>query len=174
MKNQILGQVIVVPLKTIMYGVKRTPRRYLLDSASQNFVLKRINNIGKNVDTFGHGVREHVIFGTAVRVGPKISETVKGKLSLGARILQVGGVEKIFKQLTAGPIAGLLFISSQKVGCCSDRSNEIPSTIEELVRAHYKVSIYLIYFPLSQIVFKYLQQVIFFQRLLHDVLQVTF
>ncbi|KAL0409111.1 UNVERIFIED_CONTAM: putative GEM-like protein 8 [Sesamum radiatum] len=34
----------------------------------------------------------------AVRLGPKLSETVKGKLSLGARILQVGGVEKVFKQ----------------------------------------------------------------------------
>lgn len=33
----------------------------------------------------------------AVRLGPKISETVKGKLSLGAKILQAGGVEKIFK-----------------------------------------------------------------------------
>ncbi|TYG36513.1 hypothetical protein ES288_D13G070900v1 [Gossypium darwinii] len=175
MKNQILGQVIVVPVKAIiMYGVKRTPRRYLPDSAGQNFVLKRINNIGKKADTFAHGVREHVIFGTAVRVGPKISETVNGKLSLGERILQVGGVEKIFKQLFIGPIAGLLSILSQKVGCCSDRSNEIPSTIEELVWVHYKVCIYLIYFPLSQIVFKYLQQAIFFQRLLHDVLQVTF
>ncbi|KAB1993953.1 hypothetical protein ES319_D13G067300v1 [Gossypium barbadense] len=144
MKNQILGQVIVVPVKAIiMYGVKRTPRRYLPDSAGKrNFVLKRINNIGKKADTFAHGVREHV------RVGPKISETVNGKLSLGERILQVGGVEKIFKQLFS-------------VGCCSDRSNEIPSTIEELVWVHYKV-------------FKYLQQAIFFQRLLHDVLQVTF
>ncbi|MBA0613975.1 hypothetical protein Godav_014320 [Gossypium davidsonii] len=93
-----------------------------------NFVLKRMNLLGKKADTFAHGVREHV------RLGPKISETVKGKLSLGARILQVGGLEKIFKQLfsfkegekllkacqcylstTAGPIAGLLFISSEKV-----------------------------------------------------------
>ncbi|MFQ6649474.1 hypothetical protein Gotur_022222, partial [Gossypium turneri] len=62
-------------------------------AGKRNFVLKRINNIGKKADTFAHGVREHV------RLGPKISETVKGKLSLGARILQVGGVEKIFKQL---------------------------------------------------------------------------
>ncbi|PPD87145.1 hypothetical protein GOBAR_DD15934 [Gossypium barbadense] len=146
MKNQILGQVIVVPVKAIiMYGVKRTPRRYLPDSAGKrNFVLKRINNIGKKADTFAHGVREHV------RVGPKISETVNGKLSLGERILQVGGVEKIFKQLF-----------SVREGEKLDRSNEIPSTIEELVWVHYKV-------------FKYLQQAIFFQRLLHDVLQVTF
>ncbi|XP_040966126.1 putative GEM-like protein 8 [Gossypium hirsutum] len=105
-------------------------------------------------------VKTEVIFGTAVRVGPKISETVKGKLSLGARILQVGGVEKIFKQLfsvregekllkacqchlstTVGPIAGLLFISSQKVAFCSDRSIKIPSPNGEMLRVHYKVLI---------------------------------
>ncbi|KAH1031099.1 hypothetical protein J1N35_043273 [Gossypium stocksii] len=236
MKNQIFEQVIGVPTKSTLYRVERTPRRYLPDSAGQyripssvegsntfrkgkrNFVLKRINNIGKKADTFAHGVREHV------RVGPKISETVKGKLSLGARILQVGGVEKIFKQLfsvregekllkacqchlstTAGPIAGLLFISSQKVAFCSDRSIKIPSPNGELLRVHYKVLI-----PLEKIkgtnesenmkkpsqkymeivtlddsefwfmgffnyqkAFKYLQQAIS-QRLLHDVLQVTF
>ncbi|KAG4110631.1 hypothetical protein ERO13_D13G059900v2 [Gossypium hirsutum] len=172
MKNQILEQVIGVPMKSTLYRVERTPRRYLPDSAGQyripssvevsntlekgkrNFVFKRINNIGKKADTFAHGVREHV------RVGPKISETVKGKLSLGARILQVGGVEKIFKQLfsvregekllkacqchlstTVGPIAGLLFISSQKVAFCSDRSIKIPSPNGEMLRVHYKVLI---------------------------------
>ncbi|KAE8727376.1 GEM-like protein 4-like [Hibiscus syriacus] len=52
-----------------------------------------MNKLGKKADSFAHGIREHV------RLGPKISETVKGKLSLGARILQGGGVEKVFKQL---------------------------------------------------------------------------
>ncbi|XVF44586.1 hypothetical protein PTKIN_Ptkin02bG0136500 [Pterospermum kingtungense] len=151
-----------------------------------------MNKLGKKADTFAHGVREHgtkhyyicvcmyvmsedegemkaklivVAFETAVRLGPKITETVKGKLSLGARILQVGGVEKIFKQLfsvregekllkacqchlstTAGPIAGLLFISSEKVAFCSDRSIKIPCPNGELLRVHYKVLI-----PISKI-----------------------
>ncbi|MBA0613969.1 hypothetical protein Godav_014317 [Gossypium davidsonii] len=93
-----------------------------------NFVLKRMNLLGKKADTFGHVVGEHV------RLGPKIGETVKGKLSLEARVFLVGGLEKIFKQLfsfregekflkacqcylstTTGPIAVLLFISSEKV-----------------------------------------------------------
>ena len=97
--------------------------------------------------------------GIAVRLGPKISETVKGKLSLGARILQLGGVKKVFKQLfgvgegerllkasqcyvstTAGPIAGLLFISNQRVSFCSERSIKFSSPNGELVRFHYKVS----------------------------------
>ncbi|CAK8574252.1 unnamed protein product [Lathyrus sativus] len=65
------------------------------------------------------------------KVLTKMSDTVKGKLRLGAKILRVGGVEKVFMQLfgvtdgekllkasqcylstTAGPIAGLLFIST--------------------------------------------------------------
>lgn len=93
-----------------------------------------------------------------VRLAPKITETVKGKLSLGAKIIQVGGVEKIFKQLfsvkegekllkacqcylstTAGPIAGLLFISKNKVAFCSERSLKFYSPSGELIRVHYKV-----------------------------------
>lgn len=172
MKNQILEQVIGLPITSKAYRVERTPRRYLPDAAGQfrisssaegsttfrkskgNFVLKRMNTLGKKADTFAHGVREHV------RLGPKITETVKGKLSLGARILQVGGVEKIFKRLfsvregekllkacqcylstTAGPIAGLLFVSSEKVAFCSERSIKIPSPKGELPRVHYKVLI---------------------------------
>ena len=96
---------------------------------------------------------------TAVRLGPKITETVKGKLSLGARILKVGGVGKVFKRLfsvkegekllkasqcylstTAGPIAGLLFISTDKIAFCSDRSIKITSPSGEMIRIHYKVT----------------------------------
>ncbi|XP_012479863.1 GEM-like protein 4 [Gossypium raimondii] len=166
MKNQLLEQVIGVPIKATTYGVeRRTSRQYLPDAAGQyhissqgstkskgNFVLKRMNLLGKKADTFAHGVREHV------RLGTKISETVKGKLSLGARILQVGGLEKIFKQLfsfregekllkacqcylstSAGPIAGLLFISSEKVAFCSERSIKVPCANGEYLRVHDKV-----------------------------------
>ncbi|GMI88410.1 hypothetical protein like AT5G23370 [Hibiscus trionum] len=236
MKNQILEQVIGVPMKSTTYRVERMPRRYLPDATGQywtpssaegsntfrkikgNFVLKRMNKFGKKADTFTNGVREHV------RLGPKFTETVKGKLSLGARILQVGGVDKIFKQLfsvgegeklmkafqcylstTAGPIAGLLFISNQKVAFCSDRSIKIPSPNGESLRVHYKVLIplekikgvnesenmkkpsqkymeivtvddfelWFMGFLNHQKTFKYLQQAIS-QRLLDDVLQVTF
>ncbi|RVW51467.1 GEM-like protein 4 [Vitis vinifera] len=82
---------------------------------------------------------------THMRLGPKISETVKGKLSLGARILQLGGVKRVFKQIfgigegekllkasqcylstTAGPLAGLLFISTQRVAfAVRDQSNSL-------------------------------------------------
>ena len=92
-----------------------------------------------------------------MRFGPKFSETVKGKLSLGARILQLGGVKRVFRQIfcakegekllkasqcylstTAGPIVGLFFISTQRVAFCSDRSIKFSSPNGELVRIHYK------------------------------------
>ncbi|THG13982.1 hypothetical protein TEA_024851 [Camellia sinensis var. sinensis] len=95
-------------------------------------------------------------------LGLKISETVKGKLSLGAKIIRVGGVEKIFKHnfsiregeklskasqcyfsTTAGPIAGL-FISTDKVAFCSERSIKLSYSNGQAVRIHYKVSIPLI------------------------------
>ncbi|RVW51373.1 GEM-like protein 4 [Vitis vinifera] len=113
-----------------------------------------MNNHGEKVDNFMHGIREHV------KIGPKISDTVKGKLTLGARILQLGGVKRVFKKIfsviegekllnasqsylstTAGPIAGLLFISTQRVAFCSDRSIKFSSPNADLVRVHYKVSI---------------------------------
>ena len=94
-----------------------------------------------------------------MKLGPKFTETVKGKLSLGARILQLGGLKRVFKKIfgvregekllkasqcylstTAGPIAGLLFISSHRVAFCSDRSIKLSSPNGESVRIRYKVS----------------------------------
>ncbi|KAK2635818.1 hypothetical protein Ddye_030610 [Dipteronia dyeriana] len=117
-------------------------------------VLKRMNKLGKKADDLAQGIREHV------RLGTKMSETVKGKLSLGARIVKVGGVDKIFKDLfsvkegekllkacqcylstTSGPIAGLLFISTDKVAFCSETSLKFYSSNGELLRLHYKVLI---------------------------------
>lgn len=103
-----------------------------------------------------------------VKLGPKFSETVKGKLSLGAKIIQEGGRENIFKHVfgvregeellkasqcylstTAGPIAGLLFISTDKIAFCSERSITFSSPTGEVTRAPYKVISFLIYTCLS-------------------------
>lgn len=103
-----------------------------------------------------------------MRHGPKITETMKGKLRLGARILRVGGVDKIFKRFfsvkegekllkasqcclstTAGPIAGLLFISTEKVAFCSEKSIKISSPNGEMTRVHYKVNYQKIFVALS-------------------------
>ncbi|XP_022990118.1 GEM-like protein 4 isoform X2 [Cucurbita maxima] len=136
------------------YNIPPSDDKYPSKQCSKNSVLSRVNKLGKRADKFAHGVREHV------RLGSNISEIVKGKLSLGARILQVGGLRKIYKQLfidgdsekllkaaqcylstTAGPIAGLLFISTDRISFCSDRSIKVSSSSGELIRFHYKVVI---------------------------------
>ncbi|KAL2233190.1 UNVERIFIED_CONTAM: putative GEM-like protein 8 [Sesamum indicum] len=123
-------------------------------------VIAKMMRLGESMDVFAQGIREHAFMNLAVRLGPKLSETVKGKLSLGARILQVGGVEKVFKQkfkigddekllkasqcylsTTAGPIAGVLFISNNRVAFCSERSIKLSSPTGKLLKAHYKVMI---------------------------------
>jgi len=95
----------------------------------------------------------------SVRLGPTISETVMGKLSLGAEILQVGGVKKVFNHFftvrkdekllkasqcylstTSGPLAGLLFISTDKVCFCSERSIKVFSSKGQMCRVRYKVN----------------------------------
>lgn len=105
---------------------------------------------------YAYRIRDHV------KMGPRFSETVKGKLSLGAKIIQKGGRENIFRQIfgmsdeekllkasqcylstTAGPIAGILFISTHKVAFCSERSITIPSLTGtgESLKKTYKVMI---------------------------------
>ena len=93
-------------------------------------------------------------------LGPKLSDTVKGKLTLGAKILQAGGVEKMFRQwfsvdknenllrasqcylsTTAGPIAGLLFVSTARVAFRSDRSLAVSTPRGDKARVPYKVTI---------------------------------
>ncbi|GMP92287.1 hypothetical protein CsSME_00042574 [Camellia sinensis var. sinensis] len=167
----VFGTLVSSPLA---YLDERTSKRILQDpnsasaSASQyqissssigSLILKqnkvdRMKKLGGKANTLANGIREHV------SLGPNISETVKGKLSLGAKIIRVGGVKKIFKNnfsvrdgekllkacqcylsTTAGPIAGLLFISSDKVAFCSERSIKLSSPTGEFIRIRYKVLI---------------------------------
>ncbi|KAI4319258.1 hypothetical protein MLD38_032881 [Melastoma candidum] len=114
----------------------------------------KTKKLGRKSSSFAFRVRDHV------KMGSKFSETVKGKLSLGAKIVQEGGRENIFKQVfgakdgekllkasqcylstSAGPISGLLFISNEKVAFCSDRSFAFPSPDRKIQRVPYKVLI---------------------------------
>ncbi|XP_037478575.1 putative GEM-like protein 8 [Triticum dicoccoides] len=109
-------------------------------------------------DKFARGLKEHVT------LGPKLYETVRGKLSLGARILQAGRVENVFRRwfsvekkekllnasqcychlsTTAGPIAGMLFVSSERVAFRSDRSLALTSPKGDTVRVLYKADVRL-------------------------------
>ncbi|WOH07503.1 hypothetical protein DCAR_0726933 [Daucus carota subsp. sativus] len=123
-------------------------RSSLLSSSKIGSAIGSMSKIVERVDNFAQGIREHV------RIGSKISETVKGKLSLGAKIIQVGGVKKIFKQnfntregekllkvsqcylsTTAGPLAGLLFVSTEKVAFCSERTMKVVIPLGKIMRA---------------------------------------
>ncbi|KAK4261898.1 hypothetical protein QN277_004834 [Acacia crassicarpa] len=167
MKVSLLHNTVVgIPI-SVACKVGKPSNEYLLDCASQynkstessdqskaNSVLARVNKFGRKTKSFAHEVQEQV------RLRPKMTDTVKGKLSLGARVLKVGGFKKIFMKLfgvtegekllkasqcylstTSGPIAGLLFISTEKVAFCSDRSIKITSLKGEVIRIHYKVMI---------------------------------
>ncbi|CAN0909012.1 Putative GEM-like protein 8 [Linum grandiflorum] len=155
MKNPF--QMTGIPVSSLSHIVKKPHSAmagYLSTATSdpQNRCTDSETGVGTKADSFANRIKEHV------RLGPKIAETVKGKLRLGARILQVG-VERIFRQLftvddedekflkasqcylstTAGPIAGLLFISTHKLAFCSDRSIKFSSPNGESIRVHYKV-----------------------------------
>ncbi|CAL5427334.1 unnamed protein product [Camellia sinensis] len=163
--EQILAHVIGIPVSSSSMAY---PNKLLQEPASQYHILyssngplklknnkeDRVNKLGGKAGNLANGICE------LVRLGPKISKIVKGKLSLGAKIIQVGGLEKIFKHnfsvregekllkasqcylsTTAGPIAGLLFISTDKVAFCSDKSIKLSSPTGDFVRIRYKVLI---------------------------------
>ncbi|KAM7484857.1 hypothetical protein LguiA_000866 [Lonicera macranthoides] len=162
MKNSLLEHVIRIPKSSTAHLADWSRKDLLMDlprsngssRLKQNKVDSVINKNHKRADSLAVRIRDQV------RLVPKITETVKGKLRLGAKILQVGGVTKVYKQnfsiregekllkafqcylsTTAGPIAGLLFISTDKVAFLSERSIKISSPTGELIRVYYKVSI---------------------------------
>ncbi|KAL6312263.1 hypothetical protein AAG906_022019 [Vitis piasezkii] len=83
----------------------------------------RINKNGKKADNFVDGVREHESFQANFGVGE------------GEKLLKAS---QCYLSTTGGPIAGLLFISSQRIAFCSDRSTKFSSPNGELIRIHYK------------------------------------
>ncbi|RVW82479.1 GEM-like protein 4 [Vitis vinifera] len=91
MTNQLQEHIIGIPV-SCQYDKPSPPNGSgAIIPKKMNSMNYRMNNNRKKADNFVDGVREHV------RLGLKFSETVKGKLSLGARILQIGGVKRVFK-----------------------------------------------------------------------------
>ncbi|KAL6652345.1 hypothetical protein ACP70R_011270 [Stipagrostis hirtigluma subsp. patula] len=167
------GHVIGVPVVSKAYGIEevsRDPSFRKVDGdhlavslthpspyasfgykhSSKGQVIHWVSKLSRRAQ----GFREHVT------LGPKLSETVKGKLSLGARILQAGGIERVFRQAfsadkgerlvkalqcylytTGGPIAGMLFVSTKKVAFRSDRPVAVTSPKGDTARVTYKVVI---------------------------------
>ncbi|XP_047324553.1 GEM-like protein 6 [Impatiens glandulifera] len=128
--------------------------RLLLDHGRHKHMHAVINRTKRPEEKEANSILEHV------RLGSNITAIVKGKWSLGAKIIRNGGVSKIFKQkfnvgngekilrvsqcyifTTAGPIAGLLFITTHRLAFYSERSIKLQSSSGMFARAHYKVSI---------------------------------
>ncbi|KAJ0432276.1 putative GEM-like protein [Helianthus annuus] len=122
---------------------KPQPHYPLLTSSKINGVERESSAVSKN-----HGF------------GPKLIEMIKHKLTYGSKIVPLGRGGKIFDKrfsirdgerllhasrcsiyTTAGAISGILFISTERVSFCSDRSLKTYSTTGKLLKFQYKVSI---------------------------------
>ncbi|KAF0930180.1 hypothetical protein E2562_030839 [Oryza meyeriana var. granulata] len=123
-------------------------------SGKKNSIIYRMSKLSQKTDSYVQGFKEHIT------LGPKISDTLKGKLSLGAKVLQAGSLDKVFRQYfqvdkdekllkafqcylstTAGPIAGMLFISTEKIAFHSNRPLDLTSPKGGITRVPYKVLI---------------------------------
>ncbi|GJZ68250.1 GEM-like protein 7 [Tanacetum coccineum] len=108
----------------------------------------------ENEERFAVSTKNHV------GLGPKLIDTVRHKLSYGSKLLPLGREEKVFRRsfrtrdgekllhafrcniyTTAGAITGILFISTEKVAFCSEKSIKTYSTTLEVLKFQYKVSI---------------------------------
>ncbi|KAG0476031.1 hypothetical protein HPP92_012483 [Vanilla planifolia] len=161
MDSQSSENVIGIPASSVTYETWKLGGAASTCDSSQvqkirtkESVVHWMNKLSKKADSYARGIKNHVSLGT------NLSQTVKGKLSLGARILHAGGIEKVFVHnfyveegekllnafqcflsTTAGPIAGLLFISTRRIAFHSDRSIKLTSTNKETARIPYKVVI---------------------------------
>ncbi|CAK8574265.1 unnamed protein product [Lathyrus sativus] len=161
MQTSLLHELVVGT--PIIYDQFQKPdNRYLLELASQKCQYPS-NHQSKSRVSSNQKKRSRKADSNSeisARLGTSISETIKRNLSLGARILQVGGIEKVFMKYfsvmegerllkvchcylstTSGPLAGLLFISTEKVAFCSDRSIKVFNKKGQMCRIRYKVSI---------------------------------
>eukprot|EP01018_Ginkgo_biloba_P022194 Gb_00889 [translate_table: standard] len=117
-------------------------------------LIGRMNKCSKKTEDLAEHWWSHM------KLGPSMSEAVRGKLRLGAKIVTKGGLEKLFKEIfsvdpqekllktsacylstTSGPVAGLLFISNQKLAFCSDQPLYFNSPSGGIARSYYRVGI---------------------------------
>ncbi|KAJ3680317.1 hypothetical protein LUZ60_016595 [Juncus effusus] len=165
MKNVCHGQVIGIPV-----GSSKTFAEEELQNFENVNSIRKTNPCGSSnsKDSDSNWVNKHSKkaaslaqgFIDHVTLGQNISEIVKGKLSLSKKILQAGSIERIFMKsfsidkqeillkayqcylsTTAGPIAGILFISTEKITFRSNKSLSLTPPKGEIVKALYKVAI---------------------------------
>ncbi|KAJ9549460.1 hypothetical protein OSB04_022003 [Centaurea solstitialis] len=147
MDTRLSGSVMGIPMistRGLLLSKPYEPN-YPLSTSKTNYGIERKSS-------FAVQIKNHV------GLVPKVVEIVKHKLSYG--VLPLGREAKIFRKFfsttdnekllhasrcyiytTAGAIAGILFMSTERVGFCSDKSLQTYSTTGELLKFQYKVSI---------------------------------
>ncbi|KAI3728602.1 hypothetical protein L6452_17240 [Arctium lappa] len=148
MENRLSGSVMGIPMTStrgLLLSKPYEPRFPLYTSKIKGIEHK---------DSFSVRIRSHL------SLIPKLIEIMKQMLSYGAKILPVGHEAKIFRKsfstrdnekllhasrchiyTTAGAIAGILFMTTERLGFCSEKSLQTYSTTGELLKFQYKVSI---------------------------------
>ncbi|KQJ97211.1 hypothetical protein BRADI_3g29460v3 [Brachypodium distachyon] len=149
--------VIGIPLASFAYADEETQGKLSCSALvhkkdKKNSIIYRMSRLSQKTESYVQGFKEHITLGS------NLSETVKGKLILGAKVLQAGSMEKVFRQYfpvkkdekllkafqcylstTAGPIAGMIFISTEKIAFHSDRPLDFTSPKGRVTRVPYKV-----------------------------------
>lgn len=93
-----------------------------------------------------------------VKMGPSVSDTAWGKLSLNAKALKEGGFEALYKDTfsvlpgehlkktfacylstATGPVAGTLYLSNLHIAFCSDRPLSFTAPSGQQAWSYYKV-----------------------------------
>lgn len=135
------------------YVVEISPASASTSAQIESF-LNRVNRWSKAADILAENFWSHL------KLGGSISETIWGKLSLGAKLVAEGGVENLFKlsfsvgpreklvktsacylSTTTGPVVGLLFISTEKIAFCSDRPLSFMDSNGVTAWSYYRVVI---------------------------------
>ncbi|KAF5203155.1 Glabra2 expression modulator [Thalictrum thalictroides] len=119
---------------------------------------KRVGETTKKGQDLAGNVWQHL------KTGPSFADAAMGRIAQGTKVLAEGGYEKIFQQTfeivpeeqlqrtyacylstSAGPVMGILYLSTEKLAFCSD--NPLPYKVGEQTEwSYYKVVI-----PLHQL-----------------------
>lgn len=130
--------------------VQKTSPNYPFDGVANMF-----NSWSLRAETIGRNIWHNL------RTGPSLSNTVCGKIGLTAKAISEGGFESLFKQLfqvehdneklkktfacylstTTGPVAGTLYLSTHRVGFCSDRPLSFTAPSGQEAWSYYKIMV---------------------------------
>ncbi|GMH15094.1 hypothetical protein Nepgr_016935 [Nepenthes gracilis] len=119
-------------------------------------VINRFTTWSRKASNFSQNVWNNL------RAGPSVSKVACGKITLSAKAITKGGFEPLFKQIfntepneklkksfacylytTTGPVAGTLYMSTVRIGFCSDRPLSFPVSSGKQAWFYYKVMIAL-------------------------------